>query len=275
MSSTYATAEEALAQGEAFVYRGEGESALRLHVFGHREALARGGKQPAIFLIHGGGWRGGRPAMLAPQCVHFASRGLVAISIQYRLLGQPGVEGPQTCLADAKAAWHWVIANAEMLGIDPARIAAGGGSAGGHLASALVSVPGHEHADDPGRGQAIRPAALVLYNPVYDLVDGWSGGAKVAEQAGLDLTAFSPAHQVRPGFPPTLVLSGELDELAPPALHHAFVQRMKAAANQAEFIEYQGAGHGFFNFKPEAVNPWFTQTLQAADRFLAERGLQP
>lgn len=114
--------------------------------------------RPAIVWIHGGGFHAGDKAQqpfpnLATQ---FAQRGYVAASINYRLLGTDKCAGvhppPASCEAaaidaqhDAQAAVRWLRANATTYGIDPTRIAVGGGSAGADTAL-LVGA----HSEDPG-----------------------------------------------------------------------------------------------------------------------------
>ena len=107
----------------------------------------------------------------------------------------------------------------------------------------------------------------MLFNPVIDLVDGWSGGRKKCEAKGIAPKDFSPAHHVRPGLPPVLVLSGSEDRLISPKLIRAFQDRMKAAGNQTEFVEYPGAGHGFFNYGRDD-NQYFQWTMWEFERFL-------
>ena len=116
------------------------------------------------------------------------------------------------------------------------------------------------------------PAGYVLYNPAIDLVDGWSGGRKKLIAANMDVRAFSPAHQVVKGLPPTLVLSGSDDSVITPKQIHAFVKRMQNAGNEARFIEYAGAGHGFFNYGRDD-NKYFDDTQWAFEDFLRELGL--
>ncbi|MCP4512430.1 MAG: alpha/beta hydrolase fold domain-containing protein, partial [Fuerstiella sp.] len=87
--------------------------------------------------------------------------------------------------------------------------------------------------------------------------------------AGITPLSFSPAHHVRAGLPPTLILSGSDDGLIPPSLIHAFQKRMKQVGSECDFIEYPGAGHGFFNYGRED-NRYFRLTMQAFENFLAE-----
>ena len=107
----------------------------------------------------------------------------------------------------------------------------------------------------------------MLLNPVIDIVDGWAGGRKKCKAAGIDPQSFSPAHHVKPGLPPTLILSGSDDPLISPAQIRAFQERMKAAGNRCQFIEYPGVGHGFFNYGRER-NKYFQWTVWAFEDFV-------
>jgi acetyl esterase/lipase len=102
--------------------------------------------RPAIVFFHGGGWVGGAPGQFTEHSKYFASRGLVCVQAQYRLLDKKKNDPPIICINDAKSAMRWVRSRADELGIDPNRIASGGGSAGGHLA-AFVGLA--EGVDDP------------------------------------------------------------------------------------------------------------------------------
>jgi len=124
-------------------------------------------KRPAIVFFFGGGWSSGSPTQFENQARYLASRGLVAMAADYRVKSRQGVKAV-SCVADAKSAIRWVRANAVRLGIDPHRVAAGGGSAGGHLAAAVAVLPG---LDDPADDKSVScvPDVLVLFNPALVL----------------------------------------------------------------------------------------------------------
>ena len=82
---------------------------------------------------------------------------MVAISAEYRVKSRNETT-PFECVKDGKSALRWVRKNASKLGVDPQRIGAGGGSAGGHVAAAVATVPGlNDEEDDSPR----QPDALV------------------------------------------------------------------------------------------------------------------
>ena len=146
--------------------------------------------------------------------------------------------------------------------IDVDNLIVSGGSAGGHLSLALCTI---ELDDDPVIEKM--PKGLVLFNPVIDIVDGWAGGRKKCEASGIDPRSFSPAHHVRRGLPPTLVLSGSEDNLITPALLGKFAESMRSAGNRCEVTIYPEAGHGFFNYGREG-NRYFQPTMWQFEDFL-------
>ena len=139
----------------SMVYQEIGDVSLRLHLFEpdfHRSSDRRA----AIVFFFGGGWKGGTPEQFFPHCEYLASRGMMAFSAEYRVRSRNKTT-PFECVADGKAAIRWVRDHAARLGIDPRRIAAGGGSAGGHVAAATALTPG---LPEPGQESAAgsRPA---------------------------------------------------------------------------------------------------------------------
>ena len=114
------------------VYKSAGGADLKLHIFEPSERPSDK-PLPAIVFFFGGGWTGGTPSQFFQHSRYLASRGMVAVSAEYRVKNRHGTT-PAECVADGKSAVRWLRSHAAELGIDPARIAAGGGSAGGHVA---------------------------------------------------------------------------------------------------------------------------------------------
>lgn len=254
-------------------YKTAGRTQLALHVF--EPASGPKTNRPAIVFFFGGGWAGGSPAQFEPQCRHFASRGMVAIAADYRVASRHQAKLTD-CVADAKSALRYVRAHAERLGIDPRRIAAGGGSAGGHLAAATATVPGF---DAPGEDTQISavPDALVLFNPVLVLaalpgLDLAGAGTRLpAERLGTAPENLSPAHHVKAGAPPTIIFHGKADTTVPYVTAEAFTRLMQAAGNRCELVGAEGKEHGFFNYG-RGDGSSYRDTLARADAFLVSLG---
>jgi acetyl esterase/lipase len=209
-----------------------------------------------------GGWVQGGPTQFNTQSEYLATRGMVCIQVEYRLLDKKGSEPPVVCTQDAQSAMRWVRAHAKELGVDPQRIAAGGGSAGGHLA-AFVGLA--EGTDDPQDDGKISPKAnaLVLFNPVFDNGPGGWGVARVGDR----YKEFSPAHNISADDPPAIVFLGTKDKLIPVKTVENFKTEMDKAGVRCEAFFYKDQAHSFFN-----KEPWKTLTLIEADKFLAALG---
>ena len=219
-------------------------------------------KRPAIVFFFGGGWTNGSIKALEPQAIHLASRGMVAARADYRVKSRQGVT-PKECVEDAKSAIRWVRANAAMLGIDPDRIVASGGSAGGHIAACTALTPGLE-AEGEDTKISSKPNAMVLFNPVLR----FQGIPELMGRIGNDEAvgkAISPTLYLKKDTPPTLILFGSADRLA--AMGDEFMKRSKELGHHAELFTAEGQGHGFFN-RP----PWLERTIQRMDEFLVSIG---
>jgi acetyl esterase/lipase len=255
--------------GKPEVYKTAGDARLHLWIYSP-DGLRPSDRRPAIVFFFGGGWSGGSPKQFEGQCQSLAARGMVAIAADYRVETRHHTTVADA-VRDAKSAVRWVRANARRLGIDPDRIAAGGGSSGGHLAACTAVIDG---LDEPGENRQVssRPNALVLFNPVLVLAPspdapGVSAPPSLYDRLGAPPEAISPYHHLRPGEPPAIVLHGKSDTTVPYRQAEAFTAKMRALGNRCDLAGYEGQPHGFFN-----RGEYYDQTLQRADEFLVSLG---
>lgn len=248
------------------VYKKAGERELKLTIVNPPDWKASD-QRPAMVFFHGGGWVGGKPTQFTEHSDYLATRGLVCIQVEYRLIKKGDKGPPIDCVHDAKSAMRWVRGHAAELGIDPQRIGAGGGSAGGHLAAFVGMVEG---LDDPQDDLKISPKAnaLALFNPVFDNGpdQGW-GNERVKDE----YKAYSPAHNITADDPPAIIFLGTNDKLIPVAVVERFKANMEKAGVRCEAVFYEGQGHGFFNAGKGGPR-YFYETLLATDKFLTSLG---
>ncbi len=257
------------------VYKTVDDVDLRLWIF-EPEGPKPQEPRAAIVFFFGGGWQRGNPAQFHEHCRYLAGRGMVAMTADYRVYARHGVKPPR-CVADAKSAVRWIRAHADRLGVDPDRIAAGGGSAGGHLAAATATLPTY---DDPEDDPAVsaQPNALVLFNPALVLasVPGTfempeARIVKLADRLGVEPASLSPYRHVVPGTPPAIIFHGTADATVPYESVALFQEAMVAHGNRCELVGYEGCGHGFFNVGRDHNGP-FVDTVHRMDGFLASLG---
>jgi acetyl esterase len=266
-----------LPEAKVETYKTAGDVKLNLYVFtpeGHQAS----DKRPAIVFFFGGGWTGGSPGQFEQQCKYLAGRGMVAITADYRVASRHNVKAI-TCVADAKSAIRYVRANAARLGIDPNRIAAGGGSAGGHLAACTGVIDGLEESGEDTSVSSV-PNTLVLFNPALVLapVEGIDQVAPArknrgdfATRMGTDPEKLSPYHHIKKGAPPTIIFHGKADNTVPYASAEAFAHAMERAGNRCTLAGYEGQAHGFFNYGRNG-GEYYAQTVRAMDDFLVSLG---
>jgi acetyl esterase/lipase len=217
-------------------------------------------KRPGIVFFFGGGWENGTLQAFAPQARYLAGRGMVTARADYRVKSRHGVT-PRECVEDARNALRWFRENAARLGVDPDRIVASGGSAGGHIAACTTLMP----PDDP-RGQdakvSCRANALILFNPVLrfgpQLLKKIDGDEEVGK-------AISPILHLAKDSPPTLLFFGTEDWLFRQG--EEFVKRSKELGHRGELFTAEKQPHGFFQ-----RSPWREKTLHRADEFLISLG---
>jgi acetyl esterase/lipase len=234
---------------------------LYLHVYYPPDWKATD-KRPAIVFFFGGGWKNGSHTQFVPQSEYFASRGLVCASADYRIESKHKTT-PDACVEDAKAAVRFMRANAAKFGIDPDKLIASGGSAGGHLAAATALVEGFDAKDDDAK-ISCKPNALVLFNPALNLTN--IGGRSMTDASGNDIAKpLSPTLFLKKGTPPTILFFGTADKLI--AHGEEFLEKSRKLGNRVELHTAADMPHGFFN-----RSPWCEVTARQADVSLASLG---
>ncbi|MGC1391840.1 MAG: alpha/beta hydrolase [Bacteroidales bacterium] len=212
---------------------------------------------PAIVYFTGGGWVGGDVEGQIPNAAWFRDQGIIGIEADYRVKSRQGTS-PMECIQDAKSAIRYVRSHALQFGIDPGRIIAAGGSAGGHLAACTVLDGGD--APDEDLKISSKPDALVLHNPVL----GEGFGREFFEIH----PEFSPILHVKNGWPPTILSNGTKDNTTPFEVAEKFTHLMKDAGNVCELIPVKDADH---SCDWPVSNPNFLPTLQRMTDFLREQ----
>ncbi len=217
------------------------------------------GPWPVVVSIHGGGWSSGDKSDAAGAALtgKLVDAGFVVAAVNYRLA--PEWRFPAQ-IEDVKCAVRHLRANSSAYGIDPRRIGAYGGSAGGHLAALLGAVDDDDF--DGGSGASSRVRAVVeMFGPT-DLTVPFPGGAvdtELGEQVfGSNdassplLKEASPVNYVGADDPPFLIVHGMEDSLVPFSQSLEFYHAIQQSGGTARLVRVANAGHGL---KPVGGTP--------------------
>jgi acetyl esterase/lipase len=221
-------------------------------------------KSPAIVFFFGGGWNNGTVKQFEQQALYFSQRGMVCVLVDYRVK-EKNKTTPFESLKDAKSAIRYIREHANELGIDPSKIVAAGGSAGGHLAAATAIINDYNESTDNTAISCV-PDALVLFNPVFDNGPGGYGYERIGEA----YKNFSPLHNIKSGAPPTIIFLGDKDHLIPAETAKYYKQVMEKVKSRCDLFIYEGQGHGFFNYKNLEC---YKKTVSETDTFLQSIGI--
>ena len=260
--SGVAHASPEIIDSNAVVYKTLDGITLKLHVYNPTNFDTQT-MHNAIIFFHGGGWNNGSHKAFKRQSMYFASRGMVAISAEYRLKNTHGTT-PYDAVEDAKSAIRYVRANAHKFKINPKTITAGGGSAGGHLAASCGLLKIWDNTDED-LSVSSKPNALVLLNPVLDL-----GSDHYAHKRfGKEFKLLSPMQNISANAPPTIILVGTEDRIVPVSTVKKYQSKMESFNNRCDVVLYEGQGHAFFAKPPLK---YFVETTDEIDRFLVSLG---
>ncbi len=247
---------------DTLLYKVVDTTHLHLFAFYPPEQLSVG-KRPAMIFFFGGGWKGGNPDQFLHHARYFSENGIVCFLAEYRVETRNNTT-PFQALEDAKSAMRFLRSNAGELGLDPGKIIAAGGSAGGHLAAATAFIRKY-NAESDDQSISCIPNALVLFNPVIDNGPGGYG----YERIGKSYLHFSPLHNIGFDAPPTIFFLGTEDVLIPVETAQYYRTVMQKTGSICELHLYKGEGHGFFNYnKPD--NYW--STIHKTEKFLEDLG---
>lgn len=230
---------------EPSVFRKVGDIELRLHVV-KPSGWVKGDHRPCFVSFFGGGWISGSPERSITWAKWAAAQGMVGIAPDYRTRNRFKA-APEDCVADARAAFRWVVEHAAELGIDPDRIICHGGSAGGHVAAWTAIPKAGPGADDPAPTKL--PAALVLLNPVSDTTATGYGGPKRFGNNPDRAKACSVPDQMPARMPPTIIFHATGDTTVPYPNSVALRDRLVATGNRAELVTFEGLGHSYNSSK--------------------------
>lgn len=212
-------------------------------------------RQPGLIVIYGGAWRSGNKETMRILCEQYARAGYVVAAITYRLF--PEVQFPAP-VEDCKCAVRWMRHNADKYRIDPNRIGAMGGSAGGHLAMMLGYMDDGDGLEGDGghEGYSSQVQAVVNYFGPFNLtLHDWKDqdehllvdflGGKIEEVPDAYKRA-SPSTYVDSDDAPTITLHGTADPLVPYSQAVLVDKVLKEKGVESELVPVEGAVHGWW-----------------------------
>ena len=262
-----------------------------------------GSSHPLVVAIHGGGWNSGDKVALRSTILALANAGYTAASVNYRLLDKTCPPDGGTCnvscdggvgtcytnkfpaqIQDVRCSVRWLRANAATYGIDPARVAALGTSAGGHLAALIGNASDVGALDGDGLcsslAQDVRVKAAVSYFPITDVTNfsaSSSLGKGMPHFLGVTTVPGSPAAalaspitHIDSNDPPVLLVHGTADTTVPVSHSRNFLAGLRDAGVPATLVEVPDAGHGFsvFSSSPATLLPPSCTTVAFLEKIL-------
>lgn len=264
----------AVREKDNVVYCRQGNRSLRLDVFAPTAKAKQ--KRAAIIIIHGGGWRSGSRSQHAALAQRLAERGYVCFTPEYRLSTEALYPA---AVYDLKNALRWIRVHANGYGIDTAKIAVMGFSAGGELSAFLATtanMPAYQNeACHPGVSTTVN--ALVDLDGTLTFIHPESGEGDDSKKPSAATLWFGYSLKANPQLWADASPLSHVSSLTPPALFiNSSVSRMHAGRDDfrkamnawgifTKVKTFADAPHSFPQFEP-----WFTPTVQYTDEFLQQ-----
>ncbi|MBI3915311.1 MAG: alpha/beta hydrolase [Chloroflexi bacterium] len=240
--------------------------ALKMDIYYPQKS--EGKPAPVAVYVHGGGWTsgdkgGGAGTVETPELV---ARGYLVAAVNYRLA--PTFKFPAE-IEDVKCAIRFLRANAAKYDLDPNRIGAWGGSAGGHLVALLGTSDANAGLEGGGgyAEQSSRVQAVVdMFGPADFTGDYGSINTRLmqnvfgasASNAAEIAKRYSPTTYISKDDPPFLILHGEQDQVVPLSQSQILLEKLKAGGVDATLVVVKNAGHSFSR-AGGAINPSRTE----------------
>ncbi|KQZ70647.1 alpha/beta hydrolase [Nocardioides sp. Root151] len=236
--------------------------------------------RPAVVYAHGGGFvTGSADGDLALPAQMAAATGAVVISVNYRLAPETPFPGP---VEDCYAVLLWVEKNSESLGIDPARIAVAGVSAGACFAAAMTLMARDRNGpeicfqmlDIPVLDDRCSTPSMLAYPdaPIWTVKSARASWRHyLGPDASGDVPAYAAparAHDLT-GLPPAYVVVAEYDPLRDEGIDYA--RRLLGAGVPTELHLFPGTFHGSGGAIPAAA---VSQRMRAEALTALKKGLQ-
>ncbi len=236
------------------------------------------GPLPGLVYMHGGGFVLGSAEMFSGDAERIAAEvGAVVVSVDYRLAPEHPFPAP---IEDCYTALTWTAESAAELGIDPARLAIGGESAGGGLAAGtallardrggpelcfqFLGVPELDDRLDTPSMRAYHDTPM-WHRPAAEFSwDSYLGGTGIRRTEGVSPYAAPARAEDLSGLPPAFVMTCQFDPLRDEGIDYA--QRLAQAGVPTELVLYPGTFHGSSLVRDAAVTRRMTEDQIAALR---------
>jgi acetyl esterase/lipase len=225
-------------------------------------------KNPAVIMIHGGGWRSGNKSQMNPLAQEIASKGYSCFTIEYRL----SLEAKYPYgVYDVKNAIRFIKDNAGKFNVDPDKIAVLGCSSGAQMAALIGTTNENSAFDDPSNKSksSSKVNAIINVDGILafrhpessegEMASFWLGGSY--EEKTENWKNASALTHTNKNTPPVLFINSSIDRFH--AGRDDMIKILKQYKIYSEVHTLENSPHSFWFFQP-----WFSQTVDFTTNFL-------